>query len=233
MAQVGANNGTQNGHFNQMLAGQNFMMSNPMYYNNSNSNSQFMQMNSASPAFSPNNTPSSPMANTHQMDMLSEILQRLNSMDQTLTQLDTIQCSVTNLTERIDIVEQTIKGFEVKFQEIERSRQFDSNDLEEFNKKQLQIDSSLANLRKLESEQRTKEQELKRGITDLKCRSMRDNLLFFNIPEEKDENCENKILNLIEAKLGIENAKTEIKLQRVHRIGAFKSSKIRPIVAKF
>ncbi|XP_045205948.2 uncharacterized protein LOC123558136 [Mercenaria mercenaria] len=144
-----------------------------------------------------------------------------------------IQYSVRSQTGRIDIVEQTIKGFEVKFQEIERSRQFDSNDLEEFNKKQRQIDSSLANLRKLESEQRTKEQELKREITDLKCRSMRDNLLFFNIPEEKDENCENKVLNLIEAKFGIENAKTEIKLQRVHRIGAFKSSKIRPIVAKF
>ncbi|KAH3870961.1 hypothetical protein DPMN_034155 [Dreissena polymorpha] len=68
-------------------------------------------------------------------------------------------------------------------------------------------------------------------VTDLKCRSMRDNLLFYKIPEEKDEQCEKKILDFIESKLLIENASKDIKLHRAHRIGRYNSMKIRPIVA--
>ena len=42
-----------------------------------------------------------------------------------------------------------------------------------------------------------KELKLPAEITDLKCRSMRDNLLVFSIPEENNENCDNKIVDLI------------------------------------
>jgi exonuclease III len=60
---------------------------------------------------------------------------------------------------------------------------------------------------------------------------MRDNLLFHNLPEEKDENCEQKVLTFIKEKLNIEGQ--EVRLQRAHRIGPFNPSKTRPIVAKF
>lgn len=65
---------------------------------------------------------------------------------------------------------------------------------------------------------------------------MRDNLLFFGITEEKDEkdsDCVNKVLDLIENKLQINNAKEEIKIHRAHRIGRYDQRKTRPIVAKF
>lgn len=57
---------------------------------------------------------------------------------------------------------------------------------------------------------------------------MRDNLLFFGIPEEKGENdtdCVVKVLDLIENKLEIADAKSNIKLHRAHRIGRFVSPK--------
>ncbi|KAH3849770.1 hypothetical protein DPMN_092174 [Dreissena polymorpha] len=60
---------------------------------------------------------------------------------------------------------------------------------------------------------------------------MRDNLLFHNLPEEKEVNCEQKVLKFIKEKLNIEER--EVRLQRAHRIGPFNHSKTRPIVAKF
>lgn len=218
------------GQLSQLQSGQSFMLPNPMYYNNNNG--QYMQMNSASPVFSPNNTPSTPVNNT-QMDMFTMIIQRLDSMDKRLSQLDSIQSSVKNITVRIDTIDQKVTNLEAKIKDIESSHQYDSGTLDELYKNQKEIDSSLQKLRKIESEQKLREETLQREITDLKCRSMRDNLLFFNIPEEKDENCEAKVLDIIESKLKIADAKTNIKLQRTHRVGAFKPSRIRPIVAKF
>ncbi|XP_053396035.1 uncharacterized protein LOC128556130 [Mercenaria mercenaria] len=88
-------------------------------------------------------------------------------------------------------------------------------------------------MRKAEKEQRDTETVLREEITDLKCRSMRDNLLFFKLLEEKEENCVQKVLELIENDMKIENAKQEIKLHRAHRVGKYNNTKVRPIVAKF
>ncbi|KAH3852209.1 hypothetical protein DPMN_094710 [Dreissena polymorpha] len=67
---------------------------------------------------------------------------------------------------------------------------------------------------------------------------MRDNLLFFNVPEEqsfessKFENCIDKILNFFENDLTIVNAKVDIKIDRANR-GGIEQGKIRPVVVKF
>ena len=53
---------------------------------------------------------------------------------------------------------------------------------------------------------------------------MRDNILFFGIPEQRDDcdsDCVNKVLTVIEEKCKIEEAKTNIKLHRAHRIGRY------------
>ena len=65
---------------------------------------------------------------------------------------------------------------------------------------------------------------------------MRDNLLFFGIQEEKGETdamCMSKVLEVIEKGCKIENAMSEMKIHRAHRIGRFQIGKVRPIVAKF
>ena len=52
-------------------------------------------------------------------------------------------------------------------------------------------------------------------MLDLQCREMRDNLLFFNVPEERGEtdgDCEAKILDIMQEDMQIENAKTDIKI---------------------
>ena len=73
--------------------------------------------------------------------------------------------------------------------------------------------------------------QMKADILDLKSRSMRDNLLFFNIPESQDEDCAAIVTNFCK-ELHTENAET-IRLDRAHRIGKRQPNKTKPIVVKF
>ena len=62
---------------------------------------------------------------------------------------------------------------------------------------------------------------------------MRDNLIFYSIKENNEENTTEVIHNLLESHFGIENAKA-IKIDRSHRMGRKQqTTKPRAIVAKF
>ena len=162
------------------------------------------------------------------------ILQRLDNMDKKLGQLDSIQLSITNITVKVSDIEGQVKALEQKVNLIESSRDFDTEAVENLNKKQKEIDSMMTKMKKME--QSAQENDLKAKILDMQCRSMRDNLIFYRIPEERnetDEDCVEKVLTLIQQQLEIQNAKNEIKLHRAHRIGRYNPSKVRPIVAKF
>ena len=158
-------------------------------------------------------------------------------MDQKLGQLNSIQSSINSLTVKVnDMIETKFKTLESKVDTIENSRTFDSKTVEALQKKQTEIDTLLSKMRKVETERTKKEQELKAQVLDVQCRSMRDNLIFYRIPEElgeTDDGCTRKILQLCEEKLEIENATRDIRLHRAHRMGRYTPTKVRPIVAKF
>ncbi|KAH3863997.1 hypothetical protein DPMN_027007 [Dreissena polymorpha] len=129
-----------------------------------------------------------------------------------------------------------MNNFETRIKELEKSCDFTGNMIENLTKKQSELDSTIkstCNSQNREDSAILQEQKLQEEITDLKCRSMRENLLFFQIPEEKDEQCDKKILEFIEKRLHVQNAQSEIKLHRAHRIGRYQPNKVRPIVAKF
>lgn len=74
---------------------------------------------------------------------------------------------------------------------------------------------------------------LKDQHLDLQSRSMRDNLIFTGIDEQREESadmCEQMLNKFIEEKLGITD---EISFHRVHRMGRKQTNKNCPIVAKF
>ena len=75
---------------------------------------------------------------------------------------------------------------------------------------------------------------LEQRIDGLEDYSRRDNLLFYGFREEKFENCNDKVMDLICNKLlssdeGAEN----IKFVRIHRLGKYKRGSTRPIIARF
>ena len=78
-----------------------------------------------------------------------------------------------------------------------------------------------------------KNQKLESKLTDLESRSMRENLLFYGLPEGGEhENCEQLVRQLCVEKLEIQEARNMV-LDRVHGVGVASHNKIRPIVAKF
>ena len=169
-------------------------------------------------------------------DQFSTLLSRLDVIDSKLSQLDGIQKSVKSINSRLDKIDTKVTSLESKIIDVEKSREFDSSSIDEINHKQKEIETLLEKVNSLEQQQRNHNEKLEKDVIDLKSRSMRDNLLFFGIPEvknETDSDCVQKVLTLIEAKCNIENATTDIKLHRAHRIGGFNMDKMRPIVAKF
>ena len=76
---------------------------------------------------------------------------------------------------------------------------------------------------------------LRDKVIDLQARSMRCNLLFFNIPESEKENMTEIIHDLLESKLEMTDARNKVKIDRSHWIGKRKAGnqKPRPIVTKF
>ncbi len=76
---------------------------------------------------------------------------------------------------------------------------------------------------------------MRNKIVDLQARSMQDNLLFFNMPENDKENTTEMIHDLLENKIGIEDARSKVKIDRSHRVGCRRvgNNKPRPIVVKF
>ena len=51
-------------------------------------------------------------------------------------------------------------------------------------------------------------------IIDIQARSMRDNLLFFNMPELEKENTTEMIHKLLESNIGITDARNAVKIDR-------------------
>ncbi|CAB4044604.1 Hypothetical predicted protein [Paramuricea clavata] len=78
-------------------------------------------------------------------------------------------------------------------------------------------------------------QHLLDSVIDLKARSMRDNLLFYNVQEDEKENTSDKIYKILEENLQIPDAREKIKIDRSHRVGRKRDSnrKRRAIVVKF
>ena len=58
-------------------------------------------------------------------------------------------------------------------------------------------------------------------IVDHQSRSMRNNIIVDNVPEETNERCEDKVRAILKSKMGLpEKSINPIKIERAHRIGA-------------
>jgi hypothetical protein len=77
--------------------------------------------------------------------------------------------------------------------------------------------------------------DLHNGIIDLKAWSMCDNLIFYNLPEIEHENTTEMIHQLLEDRLGMKDAKVQVRINRLHRLGRKREGNPKPcpIVAKF
>lgn len=79
----------------------------------------------------------------------------------------------------------------------------------------------------------TETTSLREELLSLQARSMRDNLIFYNVPEPQHENPENTLRSFLRDEMSISEADlTRITCDRVHRLGK-KTERTRPLIAKF
>jgi cell division protein FtsB len=155
-------------------------------------------------------------------------------METKLDELHDMMKVLMNKFNRLELIEEPIKKVVDGFNDLKNSIDFahaEVVDLKEDNKVQkIKGEEIRARIEKLEQENTA----LNNSVIDLKARSMRDNLIFYNIEETERENTTEKVHGLLEEKMGFKDAATKIKIDRSHRIGrARRDEKPRPIVVKF
>lgn len=152
---------------------------------------------------------------------------------------------------KIDRMESRMTASEKKASELERSVKFVSEKIDDFEKRNVDTQNSVRTVSREQVRQTdvinecksaiaklncnlgsiTKEnKELKDSLTDLKCRSMKNNLVFSGLAENPEENTEALLREFIVVELGIEQY---IEFGNVHRFGKIVGGKSRPIVARF
>ena len=173
-----------------------------------------------------------------------------------LDKLDSIETCVTSMSLKISDFEHRLVNSEKTTIDLVQSVSFMS---EQYDSLSVKCDQNNSHITKCDSDLHSLKQEndelrstlnslnelnksLKEDMLDLKCRSMRDNLVFTNIPENfktgdggrRYENTEQELSTFLLNKLNISG----VQFERVHRITPAKSrsqgpQNPRPIVAKF
>ena len=170
-------------------------------------------------------TPSKSPGKSEEKRLDNEKLDEIYEMIRTvMAKLDTLD----EIKNRIVCVEQD-------FKQMKSSLEFAHAEVED-------LKEQITNAKNSEEENRNRIVELEEAnlrlhesVVDLKARSMRDNLLFFNVEEEEKENTDEKIFQILEEKLEIPDARNKIKIDRTHRVGRKRNAQRKPraIVVKF
>lgn len=203
-------------------------------------------------------TPGSGATGTGSVQMSNEppwvktLFAEIYSIKASMSKLDKIESDVANISHNMKNVEVRVNLLETKLSDqctelngLKCSRDFDSKTCDELKKANEKLQHDLKTEISKRDELSDKfenvckeKNSLQEDIIDLKGRSMRDNLLFYNIDEEpdresrKNENCSEKVLNYCVDRIGIVDA-FRYKIDRAHRVGDFTAGKKRPVVAKF
>ena len=172
---------------------------------------------------------------------LPELINDVKQIKLTMSKLDQIEKTVNTINMKVTDLETKVNHIEPRVTEVENSCSFTSNE-NDIRKKELEkVKSEIVKLKydcsSMKSEADILRQKnanfMESKVTDLESGSMRQNLLFYGIPEKgQNEDCEELVKQVCVETLDLYDAE-RMKFDRVHRIGTHSTSRIRPIVAKF
>lgn len=169
---------------------------------------------------------------------MDSVLEQLKKLDVIEAKMDKLETKGMRMETRVTVVEK-------KNIELENSVSFVSGKFDNLQTKCKEIDTVSSNISTTVKHQeqiieklsedvssiRNERDNLKESVTDLQCRSMKNNLIFSGLGgEDKYEDTESKLRDFIFYELGIEE---RIQFGNVHRFGRFVRGKHRPIVARF
>lgn len=169
----------------------------------------------------------------------NELLEEMKQIKIKLQSIDKIEKTVNSINVKVTDLETKLKTLDTRVSETEKSCQFSASE-SETNKKELKVaKDDIKKLRKSvdKFEERSKSLsdasvKLDTKLIDLEARSMRDNLMFYGIPEGgPNENCDELVKGVCANVLQMDNTRNML-FDRAHRVGQ-RSARTRPIVVKF
>jgi len=165
-----------------------------------------------------------------------------------VTDIKSIKSSVGNVEKKVDKIDDRLKQLEAKMstmdvrvRDVENSCTFISaqydkqrDELKEAKKQIGEINKQCQNLEDKAGSLAKEKGKIESKLIDLESRTMRENLLFFGLPENDAENCTDVIKKFCAEELQMDDTfADELQLDRAHRLGGKHPDKIRPIVVKF
>ena len=146
------------------------------------------------------------------------------------TTLESIELSIKALHEKVDGIRNehnTVKG---SVDTLTTSVQKQHNDISTCKDDTASMKGELDMLRAVVIKQSIEIDELKSQMMDMQTRSMSLNVLFHNIPENKNENCKDSVCDILK-KQGYTGTYT---FDKIHRLGVYNqgNTRPRPIIAK-
>lgn len=176
------------------------------------------------------------------LKLVSSIDNRLQCVEQSVIKIEEFKNVITSITSRLVTAEKTINECRSKMSELETNIQGVGNLFDDVKSKTeknrveiKKIASKFqADIAHLKTEQKTcdceeKVSNLRSEVLDLKCRSMKNNLIFTGLHEVSDEDTEALLREFLYKELGIDY---NIEFGSVHRFGRNSWGR-RPIVARF
>ena len=135
----------------------------------------------------------------------------------------------------IPCIQSDVKDIRGELHEHSKSIQWATEEIEELKKSKQKDDedkqylmSEVEKMKIKAAKQEEEIQKLSEQVVNLDAYSRRDNLIFYNIPEQSNEKCVDVINNIMSECFERE----DIKFVRVHRLGG-KTGRSRPIIARF
>ncbi|KAK7882534.1 hypothetical protein WMY93_011296 [Mugilogobius chulae] len=122
--------------------------------------------------------------------------------------------------------------------DLKQSVEFNNAQIREMEKEQGLLKEQVVGLSLVTTSLKNENEKLKAAVLELRCRSMRDNLLIMGIDETKGETysaAETLVRTFLREQLGFtEEASKKIQMERAHRLGQRKEpGKPRPMIVKF
>lgn len=181
---------------------------------------------------------------------VDELFRKMDHFESKLNKLDQIDNVVTSINSKVTKLEQDFKLLDSRMNEVERGSQLISDEFDQqksdilklktdfdkfsrkFNPSVVQNASVVDKISESLEDLRRENDRLKGNFLDIQMKSMRNNLVFFNVPEAEDEQCIDVIRAFCNDLLKIEDAATKLAISGAERLGK-KGENVRPMLVKF
>ena len=169
------------------------------------------------------------------LDMAQDNASKTDIILSKLGKLDITALEIQSLRESVEKINFTVKKLKHDFSRVERDLKKVITDTDELQESMISLNKDVeegkANLEQVKAKREEELQKLRLQLLDYEVYQRGENLRFYGIRKERDEDTKETLYNFLENELGISGAR-RIEFQRVHRTGK-KSDKPRSIIARF